>query len=88
MACHRLFRHPGLRALVLERCEHWQLTRERIPASFMATLLTDLEQLAEKQVDIRVAALLTKPDPKPRERLHKPKPPGKRALKTHPTLPL
>ncbi len=51
-----------LRAFVLERCKHWHIERQRVPQVVLDTLADDFM----KQVDVRICALLTKPDPTPR----------------------
>lgn len=51
-----------LRRFILDRCAHWQISRQRIPAAFIDGIVTDLT----KQVDVRICAELTKPDPVPK----------------------
>lgn len=72
-----------LRAYILARCAHWKIPRQRVPAEVIDTLAEDLE----RQVDVRVMAMLNRPPPPPREpQPRKPKAPTKRSLKNHPTL--
>lgn len=72
-----------LRKFIISRCKHWGIKRQRIPAEVIDTLAEDLA----KQVDIRIASMLNKPDPLPKPpRPRKPKAPGKRCLNSHPTL--
>lgn len=71
-----------LRRFILERCKHWHIERKNIPKHVIDTIADDLT----KQVDVRVCAMLNKPDklpaaPRPRKaRIYK------SAMKGQPTL--
>ena len=74
-----------LRLFILQRCAHWGIKRQRVPAVVIDTLVDDLT----KQVDVRVCGMMNKPAPLPKQ----PAPPRprkakvyKRSLKNQPSL--
>ena len=76
-----------LRRRIIARCQHWGLKRQRVPASFIAEVEADLDKHLNVLICARLnppAPLPHPPEPKPRA----PKAPGKRCLKSHPTLAL
>lgn len=85
MSTQRLIVRCRLRQFILQRCAHWHINRKRVPAAFIDGIADDLL----KQVDVRICAELTKPDPLP-------KPPAlprprkarvyKRAMRNQPSL--
>lgn len=71
-----------LRRFVLERCHHWSIDRQRIPAAVIDQIIEDLT----KQVDVRVCGMLTKADPLPVEPRPRKAKIYKRSLKNQPSL--
>lgn len=71
-----------LRAFILERCKHWHVSRKRIPREFIELIADDLT----KQVDVRICAVLNKPDPTPAPPRPRKVRIYKRAMKNQPSL--